>query len=122
MTNYAIVPIVALETKGSNCFYQSVLANPSERDGRAEAIRATKTSAYTPDVNHGVIISHLARLDSRAKCLGASSPAAGVVKMALDRQGTVKCVCVPDEMSMRAAVEFAGKHFLHASSCILLSV
>jgi len=45
--------------------------------------------------------------------LGASQPATEVVKMALVRKGGVRCVSVPDELSMQAAGSFVG-----ASRCL----
>ena len=48
-------------------------------------------------------------LTSRAASLGATWPAPGVVRMALDHAGGVKCVCIPDELAMFAARGFAGE-------------
>lgn len=60
------------------------------------------------DEERGVSIAHINNLTSRATSLGASSPAPTVVKMALEREEGVKCVCVPDEMAMQTADLFAG--------------
>jgi len=60
------------------------------------------------DDEHGVAIAHLNKIESRASSLGASSPAAGVVKMALEREGRVACVTVPDALSMQSTFLFAG--------------
>ena len=48
-------------------------------------------------------------LTSRAASLGASWAAPGVVRMALDHAGGVKCVCIPDELAMFAGQGFAGE-------------
>uniref|UniRef100_A0A0W0FV19 Uncharacterized protein n=1 Tax=Moniliophthora roreri TaxID=221103 RepID=A0A0W0FV19_MONRR len=42
--------------------------------------------------------------------LGASRPSARVLKMALERQRGILCVSVQDELSMRAAIQFAEDH------------
>lgn len=55
-----------------------------------------------------VRVAHLAALSSRATSLGASAPSAGVVPMALQRKGGVRCVSVSDERAMEAALRFAG--------------
>lgn len=61
------------------------------------------------NAEHDIDIVHLAQLKSLATSLGATSPAAGVVKMALSRPGPVRCVSMPDEVAMQAALHFAGK-------------
>lgn len=55
----------------------------------------------------GVKIAHLKKLTSKATSLAATSPSPGVVKMALART-SVRCLRVPDEMTMRTACSFAG--------------
>jgi len=61
---------------------------------------------------HDVTIAHLPAITSRASSLGARSPAPGVVRLGLDRKKSTKggltVVNVPDELAMRAAVDFAG--------------
>lgn len=70
------------------------------------------------DDEHGVAIAHLNKIESRASSLGASSPAAGVVKMALEREGRVACVTVPDALSMQSTFLFAEDHkFLVELAC-----
>ena len=67
------------------------------------------------DVENGVTLAHFDTFTSKASgSLGASQPSARVVKMALERDGGVKCVSVPDELSMQTLVSFAGrlKHVL----------
>ncbi|KAJ6623402.1 tryptophan synthase beta subunit-like PLP-dependent enzyme [Mycena sp. CBHHK59/15] len=100
------VPIVALETIGSNSFYHSMALN---RHGRGVALPAGVTVVH--DEVHNVLLAHFSAFSSRASgSLGASQPAAGVVKMALERAGGVVCVSVPDELSMQAAYTFADDH------------
>jgi L-serine/L-threonine ammonia-lyase len=61
------------------------------------------------DEVHDVKLAHFSAFSSKASgSLGASLPAAGVVKRALERAGRVICVSVPDELSMQAASLFAG--------------
>ncbi|KZT65460.1 tryptophan synthase beta subunit-like PLP-dependent enzyme, partial [Daedalea quercina L-15889] len=101
------VPVVALETTGSNCFYQSLALNPGAFPTTAEpatGVRAERCTKYE------VTVAHLPRLTSRATSLGASSPAAGSVRMALDRKGGIKSVCVDDELAMKAGLLFADEH------------
>ena len=98
-----VVPVVALETHGSACFYHSIAAN------RALIGDAPAGVALRTDDTHGVRIAHVAELKSKATSLGASEPSAGVVRAALRRAGGVKCVTVPDEVTMQLAGAFAGE-------------
>ncbi|GBE82460.1 Catabolic L-serine/threonine dehydratase [Sparassis crispa] len=103
------VPVVALETLGSNSFYQSLALNPgaftaTESHLPPEGVRAEHDSV------HNVNVAHLSTLKSRATSLGASSASAAVVKMALDRKGGLKSVCLPDEFLMKTARSFAEEH------------
>lgn len=61
------------------------------------------------DPIHGVTIATLPAITSLAASLGAARPSAGVVKSALDRAGFVTNVSAPDELAMKAALEFAGQ-------------
>lgn len=102
----SVVPVVALETFGSNCFYRSLALNPGpfiEDRSNSDNIEVLE------DAEHNVKIARLAKITSRAASLGASSPAPGVVRMALERAGGVKSVCVPDEFSMYAGLQFSGE-------------
>ncbi|KAA1471236.1 tryptophan synthase beta subunit-like PLP-dependent enzyme [Dentipellis sp. KUC8613] len=100
------VPIIALETHGSNCFYQSILAN------REPASIASLPDSITirHDDEHNVQIAHVHNLTSKATSLGATEPSAEVVRMALDRKGGVRCVSIPDELCMQVAELFADDH------------
>lgn len=101
----ASVPIIGVETTGSNCFYQSLALNPGAFPALSEpkdGVRAERNTKYD------VTVANLPALTSRATSLGASSPAAGTVRMALDRKGDVKSVCVDDELAMQATLLFAG--------------
>ncbi|KAF8270353.1 tryptophan synthase beta subunit-like PLP-dependent enzyme [Lactarius quietus] len=106
------VPVVALETHGSACFYHSVAANRAPtNDGPAGV-------TLRMDNTHDVRVAHVAELKSKATSLGASEPSAGVVRAALDRAGGVKCVTVSDEVTMQLAGAFADDHkFLVELAC-----
>ena len=100
-----VVPVIGLETTGSNCFYQSLALNPGAFPTAANLAGGVRAEH---DTKYDVKIAHLPSLTSRATSLGASSPAAGTVRMALDRKGGVKSVCVEDELAMKAGLLFAG--------------
>ncbi|CDO70686.1 hypothetical protein BN946_scf184798.g1 [Trametes cinnabarina] len=102
------VPLVAVETHGSNCFYQSLSLNvgPFAGDVASRPVPEGTTARLCSE--HDVAVAHLSALTSKATSLGASSPSPAVVKKALERKGGVKSVCVPDEMAMQAALNFAG--------------
>jgi L-serine/L-threonine ammonia-lyase len=56
-----------------------------------------------------VAVARVSRFNSRASgSLGVSIPAPHVVKLALERKGAVRCVTVPDEMSMQTLLRVAG--------------
>ena len=98
----SIVPIIALETHGSSCFYQSVMAN------RFSSHTLPNGTSVRYDEKNDVKLVHIYNLTSKASSLGASEPSGGVVKMALERKGGVKCVTIPDERSMKTGRLFAG--------------
>ncbi|KAF8892649.1 tryptophan synthase beta subunit-like PLP-dependent enzyme [Infundibulicybe gibba] len=105
------VPIIALETIGSDCFYHSMSLN----GGRFNAIHKILPPGVelvhndASDVN----LAHFNGFTSKASgSLGASQPSAAVTKMALERKGGVKCVSVPDELSMQVLDLFAEDHKL----------
>ena len=104
----SVVPLVTVETHGSNCFYQSLSMNdgPFVGDVASRAIPNGTTAEH--NTQHGVTVAHLASLTSKATSLGASSPSAAVVKMALEREGGTACVTISDEMAMESALSFAG--------------
>ncbi|KAF7322786.1 PALP domain-containing protein [Mycena chlorophos] len=102
------VQIVALETIGSDCFYHSMALNR----GASPTSLPDGVTVLRDEVNN-VALARFSTFSSKASgSLGASSPAAGVVKMALDRAGPVTCVTLPDELSMQAASAFADDHKL----------
>ncbi|KAL0580743.1 catabolic L-serine/threonine dehydratase [Marasmius crinis-equi] len=103
------VPIVALETLGSNCFHHSVLMNTTSSSQFATTLPPSVTKEL--DSTHDLKLAHFHGFFSRASgSLGASRPSAGVVKMALERKGGIQCVSVQDELSMQAGVLFAEEH------------
>ncbi|KZT01733.1 tryptophan synthase beta subunit-like PLP-dependent enzyme [Laetiporus sulphureus 93-53] len=93
------VLLVALEPTGSNCFYHAPASSTLPEDICVEH-----------NAIHNVEVAHLSKLTSRAISLGASSPAATVVKMALKRSGGAESVCMPDETIMQAALLFAEEY------------
>jgi len=99
------VPIISLETLGSNCFYSSMSLNSDWKD----LMGVPGDIEIAHDETHSVKVAHLNQLSSRATSLGASWASPGVIKKALARKGGLKCVCISDTMSMNAAVSFAGK-------------
>lgn len=102
------VPVVALETTGSNCFYQSIRAN--EGPFLDSPLKPLEGVTIVKDEMHEVNVALLPKLTSRASSLGASSPSPGVVQMALKRPGGIKCVCIPDELAMDTSIQFAEDH------------
>lgn len=61
-------------------------------------------------------LAHFNGFSSKASgSLGASQPSARVVKMALERQGSVQCVSIPDELSMHSLLSFLGTPQLSAT-------
>ncbi|KAF8999071.1 tryptophan synthase beta subunit-like PLP-dependent enzyme [Cyathus striatus] len=104
------VPVVALETIGSDCFYHSISLNGERFNASNKTLPPEMDLVH--DIAHDVFLAHLQGFSSRASgSLGASSPAAGVVRMALERDGIVKSLSVPDELSMEALGFFAGRDF-----------
>jgi len=107
------VPIVALETIGSNCFFHSMSCNGKRFNHIDKTLPQDVDVVY--DEEEGVTLARFNKFTSKASgSLGASQPASKVVKMALEREGGVKCVSVPDELSMQALVSFANDHKLLA--------
>lgn len=109
------VPVVALETTGSNCFYNAIAINTRNFTSKVPVVPSAEvedSSPYTIEIveEHNIAIPHMKALKSRAASLGASSPAPGVVRIALDRAGGIKCACVPDEMAMHTARLFGDDH------------
>ncbi|KAF9050745.1 tryptophan synthase beta subunit-like PLP-dependent enzyme [Hymenopellis radicata] len=104
-----LVPIVALETEGCNCFHYSMVLN-----GQRSSPFSQNLPSYVEIIEGSeehVRLAHFSAFSSMASgSLGASEPPERVVKMALERPGGVKCVTVPDELSMQAAIDFSRDH------------
>lgn len=100
-----LVPVVALETLGCNCFHHSIALNkgyPIELPTYAQGVKDEMT---------GIQLAHFTEFHSIATgSLGASQPSARVVAKALARDGGIKCASIPDFLSMKAAVQFAEDH------------
>jgi len=111
------VPIVALETNGSDCFYQSMSLNNGRFNSVEKNLPRGVNLVYNDE--HSLFLAHFTEFSSKASgSLGASEPSAEVVKMALERPGGVKTVSVPDELSMEALALFANDHkFLVELAC-----
>lgn len=97
------VPIVTVETSGANCFYSSMALN----NNWAGSFGVSDEVDIVMEED-GVNIAHLKKLTSKATSLAATSPSPGVVKMALAWGGSVRCLSVPDEITMNTACSFAG--------------
>ncbi|KAH9946307.1 tryptophan synthase beta subunit-like PLP-dependent enzyme [Epithele typhae] len=104
------VSLVTVETHGASCFYQSLSLNDGKFPGEVKERPPPEgiTAEFVADAD--VTVAHVAKLTSKATSLGASSPSAPVVKMALQRSGEVKSICIPDEMAMQATSLFAADH------------
>ncbi|KJA27370.1 hypothetical protein HYPSUDRAFT_131092 [Hypholoma sublateritium FD-334 SS-4] len=111
------VPIVALETIGSDCFYRSMALNGKGFNSENKTLPPGIDLIFNEE--HAVHLAHFQSFSSKASgSLGASEPAAGVVKMALQREGGVKTASVPDELSMETLLTFANDHkFLVELAC-----
>ncbi|KII88750.1 hypothetical protein PLICRDRAFT_141283 [Plicaturopsis crispa FD-325 SS-3] len=101
------VPVVALETHGSDVFHRSVELNQGHYDG-GDSLPEGITAVDIPQ--QGIKVARLENITSRASSLGATLPSPGVVKLALGRPGGIKCVSVPDELSMQSTLLFAEDH------------
>ncbi|KAH8104507.1 tryptophan synthase beta subunit-like PLP-dependent enzyme [Cristinia sonorae] len=102
------VPLITMETSGSNCFYQSLALNHGPFTGSPSTPPDGVTAIH--DEKHDVTLAHLSNITSLASSLGASIPAAAVVKMALTRPGSVKSVHTDDLSAMDACLRFADDH------------
>ncbi|KAF8201475.1 tryptophan synthase beta subunit-like PLP-dependent enzyme [Pholiota molesta] len=111
------VPIVALGTIGSDCFYRSMALNGKRFNSEDKILPPGVDLVYNE--KHSVHLAHFNSFSSKASgSLGASEPSAAVVKMSLERAGGVKTASIPDELSMRALASFADDHkFLVELAC-----
>lgn len=110
-----------METAGSACFYHSVnhtrLGRSNDPEGSTVTSLHVEDSLHkyaifgpTPESGSALVKSvRLAQIASRASSLGASSPAAAVVSMAVRRTGPVSCVTITDEMAAESALNFLSK-------------
>lgn len=103
------VPIVTLETIGSDCFYQSITMNGSGFNKDAKSLPSGVELVHNSE--YKVDMAHFNGFSSRASgSLGASQPSAAVLRMALERTGGVRSYTVPDELSMESLIKFADDH------------
>lgn len=105
------VPIIALETIGSDCFYRSITMNENGFNKDAKVLPLGVGLVH--DAKYNLNIAHFNGFSSKASgSLGASQPSAAVLRMALDRPGGVFSYSIPDELSMEALARFAGERSL----------
>ncbi|KAF8352351.1 tryptophan synthase beta subunit-like PLP-dependent enzyme [Amanita rubescens] len=110
-TGWDDVPLIALETIGSDCFYHSMSLNQQRFNSTSRVLPSSVDLVH--DTVHDIYLARFNSFSSRASgSLGASVPSAAVVKMALERTGGTKCVSVADELSMEACLKFADDHKL----------
>ncbi|KIL68632.1 hypothetical protein M378DRAFT_191015 [Amanita muscaria Koide BX008] len=96
-------------TIGSDCFYHSMSLNNGRFNSTSKLLPPTVDLVF--DDAHEVYLARFNSFSSKASgSLGASEPAAKVVKMALERTGGTKCVSISDEFSMQACLNFADDH------------
>lgn len=104
-----LVPLVALETIGSDCFYWSMSLNGGRFNSEKKVLPPGANLVYNEE--NKVHLAHFTGFSSKASgSLGASEPAPKVVNMALERKGGVKTVSVPDELSMQTLAFFASAY------------
>ncbi|KAG6840704.1 hypothetical protein C0991_004948 [Blastosporella zonata] len=112
------VPLIALETIGSNCFYHSLSLNAPRFNNVSKTLPPSVALVPPTSDTHGVSLAHLHQFTSKASgSLGASQPSSRVVQMALERAGRVVTASVPDELSMQAQTAFADDHKLVELAC-----
>lgn len=100
--------IGTVETIGSNCFHKSISLNRHESSNTVSDL--PDSVSCIRDESHNVRLAHFSKFSSLASgSLGASTPAAAVVKMALNWPGGLKAASVPDELSIEALLAFAGE-------------
>ena len=107
LITFYLVPIFALETHGSACFYHSMSINNSKW-----CDNLPEETTCCLDSRHGVQLANI-KVKSIASSLGATSPSAAVVSASLTRPGGVICITIPDEMAMRTSCLFAGTLIIH---------
>ena len=106
LLNHHLVPVIALETHGSACFYHAMSIN----EGGWTKELPSELGSESYDEQHDVSIVHLKELRSKASSLGATSASSGVVRKALDHPGHIINATIPDELAMDTALRFAGEY------------
>lgn len=108
--NWDDVPIIGLETIGSDCFHHSLSLNRTP-DHVGEKKLPPEVDVIHDEEND-LYLAHFNSFSSKASSsLGASQPWVGVMKMSLERTGGIKSISVPDEPSMSTLALFASKSF-----------
>ncbi|KIY51121.1 tryptophan synthase beta subunit-like PLP-dependent enzyme [Fistulina hepatica ATCC 64428] len=99
------VPIVTVETWGSDCFYHSVALN------RQGSHNIPPNCTKIQDTKTGLCLAKFSSFTSMASgSLGAPSPAPDVLKMSLKRPGGIRCISIPDELCLQNMLSFADDH------------
>lgn len=110
LTYPPLVPIIGLETIGSDCFHHSLSLNRTP-DHVGEKKLPPEVDVIHDEEND-LYLAHFNSFSSKASSsLGASQPSVGVMKMSLERTGGIKSISVPDEPSMSTLALFASKSF-----------
>ena len=102
------VPIVTIQPLGSNGFYSTMALNEPWKDVHGEEVKGVAKDMKIVKKEHVLRIAHLRSPKTRITSLVPASPTLKVVRRAMMRMGEVTCVCVPDEMTLSAAISFAG--------------
>lgn len=115
--NWDDVPIIGLETIGSDCFHHSLSLNRTP--GHVGEKKLPRGVDVIHNEENDLYLAHFNSFSSKASSsLGASQPSVGVMKMALERTGGIKSISVPDELSMSTLALFANDHkFLVELAC-----
>ena len=95
------MPVIAVEEYGNDCFYHSMLLNTASDSTSTHVLSSNMKTSY--DSQFGVYTASFVDPTKSPDILAA------VVSMALKRKGAVKCVTIPYELSMYAAVRFSGE-------------
>lgn len=115
--NWDDVPIIGLETIGSDCFHHTLSLNRTP--GHVGEKKLPRGVDVIHNEENDLYLAHFNSFSSKASSsLGASQPSVGVMKMALERTGGIKSISVPDELSMSTLALFANDHkFLVELAC-----
>ena len=100
-----LVPIVAIELLGPNCFYSTMALNEPWKEMYGEEVRATDIKIVKKE--RGLRIAQLRNPKSRLTSLGPASLTLKIVSRAMVWMGEVTCAHLPNERMLNA-ISFAG--------------